>query len=109
VSESMEQARPPSKARFVVVRGVLLWGSSTALVMTLFNWYTTHRIETIYHIVGRFVIFMTLGIWWGLLMWNRLETLGQRKPTRTGTAVRLVLFISLMLALAYALWTMGRH
>jgi hypothetical protein len=105
----MEQVRRPRKALFVVVWGVLIWGGSTALAITLFNWYTTHRIETVYHIVGRFVLFMVGGIWLGLFLWNRLEALGRKKLTRTGNAIRLVLFISLMFALAYALWAISRH
>ena len=106
---SMEQVKTLRKTLFVFVWGVLMWGGSTALAITLFDWYTTHRIETPYNIVGRFVIFMALGILQGLFMWNRLETLGHTKPTRTGSIVRGVLFIGLMLGLSYALWTMSRH
>jgi hypothetical protein len=104
----MEQVEP-RKARFVIVWGVLIWGVSMALAMTLFNWYTARRLETVHHIVGRFVIFMTLGIGWGLFLWNRLGALGRKKPTRTVNILRLLLFVSLMLALAYALWAMSRH
>lgn len=104
----MEQVRPTKKALFVFVWGSLAWGGSTALVITLFDWFTTHRLETVYQIFGRFVIFMALGVWWGLFMW-RNEGLARRKLTRTGSAVRLVLFLSLMLGLVYALWTMTRH
>jgi len=84
-------------------------GGLTALASTLFDWYTTHRIETVHQILGRFLIFMALGIWWGLLMWNWREALGRKRLTRTGTAVRFVLFLGLMLGLAYALWSMSRH
>ena len=105
----MEQAKPPRKALFIFVWGVLLWGGSTALAITLFNWYTTRRGETSYEVVGRFVIFMALGILWGLLVWNRREALGRRKLTRTGNILRFVLFVSLILGLAYVLWTMTRH
>jgi uncharacterized membrane protein YidH (DUF202 family) len=105
----MDQAKAAKKVLFVVAWGVLLWGGSTALAITLFDWYTTHRLGTPYEVVGRFVIFMIGGIWCGLLAWNRREAIGHRKPTRTGSAVRLVLFVILMVGLTCALWAMSRH
>jgi hypothetical protein len=105
----MEQAKPQRKALFVFVWGVLIWGCSTALAITLFDWYRTHQLETPYQIVARFVISMAVGVWWGLSVWNRREAPGRVKPTRTGNILRGVLFISLMLGLTYALWTMSRH
>ncbi len=86
-----------------------MWGGSTALLMTLFNWYTPRQFGSGYEIVGRFVIFMGLGIYWGLYMWQKLSTLHSGKRTRTGNILRLVFFIILMLALIYALWSMSRH
>jgi drug/metabolite transporter (DMT)-like permease len=104
----MEQVKSPNKALFVFVWGVL-WGGLTALIITLFDWYTTHRVDSPYHIVGRFVIFTAAGTVLGQLMWNRRKALGARKLTRTGNMVRLILFIGLMLGLSYVLWTMARH
>ena len=105
----MEQVRTPRKALFVFVWGVLIWGCSTALAITLFDWYTTHRVEMSYKVVVRFIVFMAGGILYGLHLWNRREALDRVKPTRTGNIVRGVLFLALMLGLAYALWTMSRH
>lgn len=73
----MEQAKSPSKVRFVFVWSVL-WGGLTALAITLFNWYTTHRIETGYQVAGRFAIFTASGIVLGLFMWNRRQALDNR-------------------------------
>ena len=105
----MEQVKTPRKALFVFVWGVLMWGGSTALAITLFNWYRTHQIETLYEIVARFVILMAVGVWYGLDLWNRREALGHKKLTRTGNIVRGAFFLALMLGLSYALWTMSRH
>jgi hypothetical protein len=105
----MEQAKALDEARFVVVWGVLGWGGSTALLITLANWYTTHRIETPYMVGGRFVVFMGSGIVFGMFVWSRREALGIRTATRTGNILRLVFFIILMFALAIALWTMTRR
>ena len=105
----MEQVKPPRKALFVFVWGVLIWGGSTALAMTLFDWYRTHQIETPYQIVARFVISMAVGVWYGLDLWSRRKALGHWKLTRTGNIVRGVFFLILMLGLSYALWTMSRH
>ena len=107
--ESTEQVKPPRKALFVFIWGVLIWGGSSALLATLLDRYITHRAETFYQVVGRFVVFMAGGILYGLLLWNRSELQSQRKLTRTGNALRLVVFISLMLGLTYILWTMTRH
>ncbi|MGH9701484.1 MAG: hypothetical protein ACRD52_18765, partial [Candidatus Acidiferrales bacterium] len=79
----MTQAKAPRKAFFVLIWGVLMWGGSTALLMTLFNWYTPRQFGSGYEIVGRFVIFMGLGIYWGLYMWQKLSTLHSGKRTRT--------------------------
>jgi hypothetical protein len=105
----MEQVKPRSKALFVFIWGVLIWGGSTALAITFFDWYTDHQIAATHKIVGRFALFMAAGILIGLLLWNRVEALGRKKLRRTGNIVRYVLFISLMLGLVYALWAMTRH
>jgi uncharacterized membrane protein YidH (DUF202 family) len=105
----MEQVKPRRKALFVFIWGVLIWGGSTALAITFFDWYTTHQIAAPHKIVGRFVIFMAGGILMGLLLWNRLQAPDRRKLTRTGDVVRFVLFVSLMLGLVYAVWAMTRH
>jgi hypothetical protein len=106
----MEQVKTPRKALFVFVWGVLLWGGSTALAITLFKRYVTHDIETFPEVVVRFVIFMAAGIFFGLSLLSRREAQGlPTKLTRTVNLLRLVLFISLMLGLTYVLWTMTRH
>lgn len=104
----MEQVKAPKKALFVLVWGVLVWGGSTALAMTLFDRYT-HQIDAPYEVVVRFVLFMAAGVLWGLWMWNGREAIGRRERRRTGTIVRLVLFIGLMTGLVYALVTMVRR
>ncbi len=105
----MEQIEHASKARFVFVWGVLIWGGATALAITLFDWYTTHHVETIYRVVGRFVIFMVLGIFFGLSLWNRFVELSRKKPTTAGHKLRLVLFVGLMAGLVCLLWVTTRH
>jgi hypothetical protein len=105
----MEQVKSPKKTLFVFVWGVLAWGGSTALAITLFDWYATRQIGTPHKIIGHFVIFMAAGILMGLLLWNRREALSHEKPTRTGSIVQLALFVGLMLGLAYVLWAITRH
>jgi hypothetical protein len=61
------------------------WGGSTALAITLFNWYTTHRVETFYEVVGRFVAFMAGGILYGLFLWDRSKAQGGRKTDSNRT------------------------
>jgi len=88
------------------VRGVFLWGGCTALLITLWDWYRTGHFDSFPWIVIRFAIFMTMGIFWGLWMWKSMESLGRKKITRTESIMRFVLFIGLMLGLAYLLWRM---
>jgi hypothetical protein len=105
----MEHANPPGKTLFIVVWGVLGWGCSTALVITLFDWCTTRHIQSPYEVVGRFMLLMALGGIWGLRIWNRRDELGRKKLTSDGSITLLALFISLMLGLAFALWAVSRH
>jgi hypothetical protein len=105
----MQRAAQSRKWLFVLLRGSLFWGGLTALSITLFDWYTAHRLDSTYEIAARFVIFMGLGVGFGLYMWKQREAQGHRKPTRGGNALRLTLFVSLMLGLAYVLWRLVRH
>jgi hypothetical protein len=86
-----------------------MWGGSTALLVTLVDWYMTRHFGSVYEIVGRFVIFMGLGTFFGLYLWRVREASGWKQPTRTGNIVRLAVFSVLMVGLIYALWTMSRH
>ena len=99
----MEQVKPPRKALFVFVFGILLWGCSMTLLVTLFDWYRTHQFDQPYKIAGRFVIFMASGLFIGHYLWNILEASGRKKPTRAESNVRLGLFVGLMLFLIYVL------
>jgi drug/metabolite transporter (DMT)-like permease len=101
----MEQARLPRKTW--TVAGGACWGGITALAITLLNWYNAQHIETLRRVIGRFAIFILLGI---LVSFLPVGPIFQnRKPTRTQTIALFVLFICLMLGLAYLLWTMVRH
>ena len=102
----MEQIWHSRKARFVFVVGVLLWGGSTALLTTLWDWHRTGHFDSPPWIVIRFAIFMTMGIVGGLWTWKSTESLGRKKITRAGSIVQFVLFIGLMLGLVYLLWRM---
>ena len=107
----MEQAKAPRKALFILIWGVLFWGGSTALAITLFDRYLDRHFDTPYTVVVRFVTYMAAGILWGLWLWawSGRRAMGRQEPTRTGTIVRLALFIGLMTGLACALWIMTRH
>jgi hypothetical protein len=103
---SIEHIKPSRKALFVLVWGVLIWGASTALAITLFDRYTTHQVETSDKVVVRFVVFMAGGILWRLLLWNRHDAPDRKKLTQSEGVVRIVFFIGLMSGLVYALRTM---
>jgi hypothetical protein len=105
----MEQANPPRKTLFIFVWGVLGWGFSTVLVMTLFDWYTTRRMQSRYEVVSRFVLFMAVGGLWGERIGRWRDAVGRKKLTNAGSIILLVLFTSLILALAIALWATTHH
>lgn len=92
------------KGRFVFLWGVLGWGFSTALAITLFDWYKNQHFDTPVRIGGRFVIYMALGIPFGLCMWSRRGTLVPTEMTRARTAGLMVLFVGLMLGLLFVLF-----
>jgi hypothetical protein len=92
------------KARFVFLWGVLGWGFSTALAITLFDWFKNQHFDTPVRIAGRFLIFMALGIPFGLRMWSGRGTLGPRKMTRAHQIGRMVLFVGLMFGLLFVLF-----
>lgn len=108
-SPSMESVSRSRKLIFVLGWGVLFWGGSTALTITLFDWYTARRIGPIHEIVFRFLIFMVAGVLWGLFIWKKRNEFGHAKPTAAGKAVRLALFVALMIGLCYLLWKLARH
>lgn len=104
----MEEVKTQSKVLFAFVWGVC-WGGLMTLAITLSDRYITHHSEPSYRIVIRFMIFTALGICLGSFIRNRREALSRKKPTRTGNVVRSVLFISLMLGLAFILWKLTSH
>jgi uncharacterized membrane protein len=100
----MEQATLPRK--FWTVVGGACYGGITALAITLLNWYNAQHIETLRRVIGRFVIFILVGI---LVSFLPIRPIFQnRKPTRTQTVALFVLFICLILGMAYLLWTRVR-
>jgi hypothetical protein len=101
----MEQARFPRKTW--TVAGGACWGGITALAITLLNWYHPDHIETLRKVIGRFVIFILAGILASFLPVGPIFQ--NRKHTRSQTIGLFVLFICLMLGLAYLLWAMVRH
>jgi hypothetical protein len=102
---STEQAKRPSQGQFVLVWGGL-WAPATALLITLFDWYTTRHRDPLFDIVLRFVSFIIAGMLGGPVLdrYQRLRV--GKKPSRAASITRPVMFIVLMLGLAFVLWTM---
>jgi hypothetical protein len=97
----MENAKPPRKASFIVKWGVV-WGG----LMTLMDWYPNRHLDPLSHTLVRLGIGVALGFVLGAFMWNRLEAQRRAKLTQSQGVVRFVLFVVLMLGLAYLLWWM---
>jgi len=100
----MEQANPKSSRKAIFVAGwALVWGGSTALVLTLSDRHRTGHFDTPLHSAVRFAIFMIGGVFMGLSMWKlSQEPRKQRSPTML--RVQFVVFVALMLGLAYMVW-----
>ena len=103
----MAPLKPARKATFAFVWGVLGWGGTTALILTLMDWHTDGHLKPV-HVVGRFVLFMSVGYFLGLRLWDRFGALGHMTRTRAQVVVRFVLFVGLMLGLIYLLWILSR-
>lgn len=54
--------------RFVVIRGVLAWGVSTAVIFTVIQVLQHHEVGTL-DVARNIVMFMVAGIFWGATMW----------------------------------------
>ncbi|OLL29186.1 hypothetical protein BTH42_23285 [Burkholderia sp. SRS-W-2-2016] len=65
--------------RFVVVRGVLMWGVVTAVLFTAIQFVQHHEVGAL-DVVRNFATFMVGGIFWGATMW----WLGSRKKGKSG-------------------------
>jgi hypothetical protein len=61
---------------------------------------------SVYHIVGHLLIWMILGFFVGLSIWNSRERTSQRRVSRNKAIVQNVLFWSLMAFLSLLLWKM---
>jgi hypothetical protein len=75
----MEQVKRPGKWLYAVVWGSL-WAPLTVLGIILFDWYTTHHLDSLRHIVFRLVTFMTGGIIYGLGLHRYQESRPPKPP-----------------------------
>jgi hypothetical protein len=102
----MEQTRNPSAKQFVLVWCVL--GGLTSLGISVVERYGTRYLDSVQHIVGRLAVFMALGALYGLALHRYPMWRNVGKPTRARTILRTVLFVVLMLGLAFILWSLGK-
>ena len=97
----MTPAKPAPKTVFALIWGVLAWGGSTALLATLWDWRTNGDLR-LGNVASRFVIFMSLGYFFGLWLWARVGAPGPTKRmTRVQIIMRTALLVGLVLFLVY--------
>jgi hypothetical protein len=104
--ESMEQVKHPGKWAYAAYWGGL-WAPLTVLGITLFDWYRTRQLESLRHIALTLIIFVTLGILYGLGLHRYQESRVAKNPTRARQVTQSVLFVFLMMGLIYVLWVMA--
>jgi hypothetical protein len=105
----MTPAKPAPKKVFAFIWGVLAWGGGTALLATLWDWRTNGDLR-LGNVVFRFVIFMSLGYFFGLWLWSRVGASGHTKRmTRGQIIMRTALLVGLMLFLVYVPRFFSRH
>ena len=105
VSSAMENAKGLRKASFIVAWGVG-WGGLMTLANEVIDWYSNRHLDPLSHIFVRLGINIALGFVLGVFVWNRLEARRRTSFTQTQVIVRFVLFVVLMLGLAFLLWWM---
>lgn len=81
-------------------------GSLMTLLIEVADWYPNRHLDSLSHILVRLRINIALGFVLGAFVWNRLEAQRRAKLTQSQGVVRFVLFVVLMLGLAYFLWWM---
>ena len=67
------RTRAKGRKRFIVIYGVLGWGISTAISMSVFMWLITPTFNPYITIPLSVVIFSLGGILWGRNMWRESE------------------------------------
>lgn len=82
--------RLKNKTAFVLLG--IIWGGLTALLMTLLDPYINHRPDSAKMIAVNFVLFMLMGIPYGLYLWKQAQT-PPRKVSRRIAIWRQVLFL----------------
>jgi hypothetical protein len=105
-SPPMEQANPKSSRKAIfVLAWAIVWGGCMALALIFSDRHRTGHFDTPFHLAVRFSIFLIGGIFMGLYTWKLLQA-PRKQFSPTVTRLRTVLFFSLMLGLAYAIWRM---
>jgi hypothetical protein len=105
----MTPLKPMRKTAFAFVWGVLAWGGGTALLVTLWDRKTDGYVRP-GEVVARFVIFMSLGYFFGLRLWDGFGAAGRIKDmTRSQIIVRAVILVGLVLFLVYVPRFLNRH
>jgi drug/metabolite transporter (DMT)-like permease len=98
----MHQAEPRRKISFVLTWG-LLWGFGTASLATAWDFYRG-ELGSVYAIIGRALIFIALGPVFGFYLWEVSKRPAMKRLPRSQAILRTVLFIALMVGLAYVLY-----
>jgi hypothetical protein len=97
-------SKSKSSRKAIFVAGwAVVWGGSTALVLTLSDRHQTGHFDTPFHSAVRFAIFMIGGIFNGLYMWKLLQV-PRKQLSPTMVRVQFAVFVALMLGLAYMAW-----
>ena len=104
----MGALKPARKLPFVLVWGVLAWGGGTAFLTSVVDWRTGRHLQPLI-LFARCVIFLSLGLLMGLLLWNKLQVASREKTTRNRTVARFLIFVAVMLGLIYALAVLSNH
>lgn len=69
-----ERTRAKGKRRFIVVRGVLGWGMTTALLVSAWSWIEGEPTSHLWpHLVTSMISFCLVGIVFGSLLWSYME------------------------------------
>ncbi len=68
-----ELERRSGKNRFILIRGVVIWGGLTATMAIIFNLITNPLNLTLCRLIRYYIIWQIGGYFYGLWLWNFME------------------------------------
>ena len=72
-TEGWSRIRAGGPVRFILIRGVLLWGCVTGILLPPIRWLRSGEVPTASHFAITVLVCAVLGVLFGAFLWSRSE------------------------------------